>query len=164
MVSTAATWVVKGLPGLEELEGLLKISSQDGLRRFHDGEKVLSEVLAWHDQLRSNISTDDSITGRMLDLTDDHLLQGNPALRFDSYQLCQRLDQLLQPTKQALHLEDSKTPTQLAFSSSVVQIEPTNPSLCNGMQESEGTDQGGLLSALVKNDAYDGVGSTLQTS
>jgi hypothetical protein len=66
------------------------------MSRFHDGKKVLPEVIALHALLRGNIGTGDHITDKILDLIDGHLLQGDPVSRYDSKELCRHLDDLLQ--------------------------------------------------------------------
>jgi len=62
---------------------------------FHDGRNVLSNVTRWHNVMRCKVRSDDYITSGILDLIDDHLLQGDPKARFDSKELCEYLDHLL---------------------------------------------------------------------
>lgn len=62
---------------------------------FHDGRNVLSDVTRWHNVMRGKVHPYDYITGGVLDLIDDHLLQGDPKARFDSKELCEYLDHLL---------------------------------------------------------------------
>lgn len=126
VLSTAATWVVSGFSGIRNFEHRLKIAVLDTgigndrvMLRFHDGKNVLPEVTKWHKALRRSIRTNDHITGRVLDLIDEHLLQGDPKLRFDSKELCKYLDRLLQ--------QEAKTP-QL-YTSPLVELAPLNFSI-----------------------------------
>lgn len=41
---------------------------------FHDGTDVLPEVREWHDHLRSVLRVSDTITGRILNIVDEHML------------------------------------------------------------------------------------------
>lgn len=100
VISTAATWVVHGYSGIRDFEKRptpnTNIKQHCAISRFHDGKKILPEVVAWHALLRGNIGTGDFITDKILDLIDDHLLQGDPVSRYDSKELCKHLDNLLQ--------------------------------------------------------------------
>ncbi|KAF2789518.1 hypothetical protein K505DRAFT_365536 [Melanomma pulvis-pyrius CBS 109.77] len=107
IISEIATWVILGFSGIRKLEEHLKIAIQDtgidnhrAMPVFHDGKKVLPEVAKWHKGLRRNMRPDDGITAKILDLVDEHLLQGDPKSRFDSKELCNHLDQLLQEEDQ----------------------------------------------------------------
>lgn len=67
---------------------------------FHDGTNVLPEVRAWHNYLRHSIPCADNITGALLDLIDQHLLQARD-LRLSASLLYDRLMQILERAKSA---------------------------------------------------------------
>jgi hypothetical protein len=98
ILSIAATWSLSGISGIRNFERRLKIALLDtGIHTpcFHDGRNVLSDVTRWHKDLRRNIRPHDHITPGILDLIDDHLLQGDPKVRFDSKELCGYMNQLM---------------------------------------------------------------------
>jgi serine/threonine protein kinase len=107
VLSKAATWIILGFSGIQNFEKHLSTTEdQRALARFHDGKNVLPSVQNWHKILRQNIHTRDHLTGKILDLVDNHLLQGDPRLRFDSKELCAYLGRLLQ--------EREETPPSMA--------------------------------------------------
>lgn len=98
VLSEMATWLVFGFSGIRQFELYLSAASPgtgaDGhsvLASFHDGKKVLPEVMKWHTFLRRRTHAKDHITGKILDLVDNHMLQSDPASRFDSKELCEYL-------------------------------------------------------------------------
>jgi serine/threonine protein kinase len=102
VLSIAATWVLSGFSGIRKFEECLKMAVRDNSTNdhrntpsFHNGRNVLSDVTRWHNVMRCKIRSNDYITSGILDLIDDHLLQGDPKARFDSKELCEYLDHLL---------------------------------------------------------------------
>jgi serine/threonine protein kinase len=114
VLSKAATWIILGFSGIQNFEKHLSTTEdQRALARFHDGKNVLPSVQNWHKILRQNIHTRDHLTGKILDLVDNHLLQGNPRLRFDSKELCAYLGRLLQEREETSpSMELDPFPTQ----------------------------------------------------
>jgi hypothetical protein len=75
--------------------------SQQGRRYcFHNGTDVLPEVRAWHNHLRSSISHADRITGPLLDLIDERLLQADRDVRPSASVLYDQLMRILQRVEQ----------------------------------------------------------------
>ena len=106
--SKATTWTILGFSGIRDFEKNLRAKvDQRVLTRFHDGKNVLPSVQSWHKILRQNIHNKDHLTGKILDLVDDHLLQGDPRSRFDSKELFAYLEQLLR--------EKEETPPSIAL-------------------------------------------------
>ena len=100
MFLEAVTWVVGGFECLQEFRRIRKRAptnegTSDKRAAFHDGTQVLPEVKLWYDHLRQLVRKDDKTTGKILDLIDSHLLQGDPLNRYDSKQLYEHLDQIL---------------------------------------------------------------------
>jgi hypothetical protein len=79
---------------------------------FHDGRNVLSDVTRWHNVMRCKVRSNDYITSGILDLIDDHLLQGDPKARFDSKELCEYLDHLLLHEQQPPCAQKTLAPLQ----------------------------------------------------
>jgi hypothetical protein len=67
---------------------------------FHDGIKVLPAVLEWHEELRRYTRVFDTITGQLLDLIEQHLLQFDPQLRLGAGQVHTLLMQILRRAKE----------------------------------------------------------------
>lgn len=86
-----------GYRGVQEFEKRRKIASIGayGEAEFHDGRKVHEVVTSCFAYLRARVENDDSMAGSLLDLIQDHLLQGDPDLRYDSGQLHKHLDSIL---------------------------------------------------------------------
>ena len=118
--SEAACWVVLGESGIQQFSSLREQatkslsreqtswSSTDGIfirppaRQFHDGINVLKEVRQWHEHLRTTVRQTDVITGRVLDLVDQHMLIGAPECRFTSTAVCDECKNLLARAKREL--------------------------------------------------------------
>ena len=62
---------------------------------FHDGEKVLSEITAWHDLLRASARRTDNITPKILDVVDSMMLIGRPETRKEAKDVCVALDNVI---------------------------------------------------------------------
>jgi hypothetical protein len=110
--SIAATWIVLGCQGIGQfsilrerafkkvIEGRLSHDlQQDSTLEgrgdyFHDGKDVLTDVKSWHDVLRSALRKTDSITDRVLDLVDKHMLIGSAEDRITAKDLCTQLKQI----------------------------------------------------------------------
>ena len=118
--SEAACWVVLGESGIQEFSSLreqatkslsrkqISWSSADGVfipppgRQFHDGINVLKEVRQWHDHLRNTVRRTDVITGRVLDLIDQHMLISAPEYRYTATAVCDECKNLLARAKRDL--------------------------------------------------------------
>ena len=123
VVSMAATWMVSGPPGIRELGNRIKLTVLDtGIEdhrsrpRFHDGRNVLPVISNWHKTLRRNVHINDHFTTSVLDLVDNHMLQGDPKLRLNSKELYTRFKRLLQRADRVEPLDQSL----------VVETTPTN--------------------------------------
>jgi hypothetical protein len=81
VLSLAATWLVKGLHGIQLFDRYRQPALHEGERNdygcFHDGNKVLVEVLQWHTLLRQAILPMDQFTGPLPNLIDQRLLQSD---------------------------------------------------------------------------------------
>jgi hypothetical protein len=89
-----------GYHGVQDFEACRKRAStmtgDNKLGAFHDGKQVLPEVKIWHERLRSLVRSDNPTTSKILDLIEDHLLQGDPTLRYDTTKLYEYLEEVLQ--------------------------------------------------------------------
>ena len=115
--SITATWVVLGLDGIKQYSELRKKAIRNIIKAqstnknlpnaskltpgdyFHDGDKVLDEVLDWHTFLRKVMRKTDTTTSRILDLIENSLLQGDLAQRVSAKDLCKLLKEILNNTK-----------------------------------------------------------------
>ncbi|OAG42928.1 hypothetical protein AYO21_02879 [Fonsecaea monophora] len=112
VLSRAATWVILGQQGILQydfvrkaaIKRLRKPSKTDKTASsrcptaddaFHNGRKVLPEVLQWHDYLRSIVRTSDTISCLVLDLVEHHMLLESPEDRVSSKGLCMKLDDIV---------------------------------------------------------------------
>lgn len=66
---------------------------------FHDGRKVLPAVTEWHLYLRNSSRKSDTITDRILDLVDHHMLKPKPGQRLTLEKLCNELENILTVAK-----------------------------------------------------------------
>jgi hypothetical protein len=62
---------------------------------FHDGSKVLDAIQHWHNAVRQYIRQTDNLTGQILDLVTQSMLQGDPSQRISATNLCTRLTSIL---------------------------------------------------------------------
>lgn len=109
VLSMAATWVVLGFQGIRDYEAVrkratsaLRDNSEPGPvanDAFHNGARVLPEVLTWHAYLRENMRKSDVTTERVLNLIDEHMLLEDPGKRIDSALLCSRLAEIVELSK-----------------------------------------------------------------
>ena len=101
VLSVAATWLVLGFQGVLQYTKLrqLATSNQQNNRKatdwFHDGERVLPEIQAWHKYLKAHVRTSDTATPLILELVETHMLQTRPNERFKSDQLCDELSKCI---------------------------------------------------------------------
>ncbi|KAI1386093.1 uncharacterized protein F4822DRAFT_305220 [Hypoxylon trugodes] len=94
VLSVSATWVVLGYQGVLTYYELRRIAIRKLREKrvyhstigvpvaddaFHNGVHVLPEVLEWHNYLRSVLRRSDTITGRILDLVEECMLQPESA-------------------------------------------------------------------------------------
>lgn len=79
---------------------------------FHDGQNILPEVREWNNHLRSKIRADDFISGKLFDLIEHHLLQGNPIHRFNAPELVGHLEDILQNSKRKRLHSDVRITTE----------------------------------------------------
>ncbi|KAK5456970.1 hypothetical protein LTS15_004750 [Exophiala xenobiotica] len=114
--SIAATWVALGYKGIQVYERLREtaIKASLGTRQlhnmqnqhddenrpeadfFHDGSNVLEAIRHWHKAVRQYIRRTDSVTGHVLDLVTNSMLQGSPSQRINATDLCTRLTSILE--------------------------------------------------------------------
>ncbi|KAF1990530.1 hypothetical protein K402DRAFT_231013 [Aulographum hederae CBS 113979] len=101
VLSEAATWFGRGLPGLQEYrEGRLEETYQSGVSDpgcFHDGNSVLDFVKITHESLIATLSTQDRISENILDMIDDMLAPLHQ--RLDASQLWRKSSRLLERHK-----------------------------------------------------------------
>jgi hypothetical protein len=108
----AATWVVLGHEGIKQYnelrkKAILKIIDQQRLQTdlldseklsrgdfFHDGTKILDDVLHWHALLRKALRRTDNVTSLVLDLIDQKMLLGSPEKRATAKELCTKLKKI----------------------------------------------------------------------
>ena len=62
--------------------------------QFHDGREVLDAVTEWHKYLRDVARRTDTITTKVLDLVDEHMLVADPESRINAKDLCSKLDKI----------------------------------------------------------------------
>ncbi|OBT55671.1 hypothetical protein VE04_06921 [Pseudogymnoascus sp. 24MN13] len=104
--SIAATWVVLGHEGMRQFaelrrRSILKLIEEQANSPlltpgdyFHDGQKVLADVISWHMYLRSVSRKSDIVTCSVLDLVDREMFVGDAGRRIKANELCERLDQI----------------------------------------------------------------------
>jgi hypothetical protein len=126
--SIAATWVVLGYQGIQQFNRIREKSIQKLVRDqqklpaaqrtnpkltagdyFHDGIRVLPDVLGWHSVLRSALRQTDTVTGQVLDLVDQKLLLEKPALRLTAGGICLELKEILERAQNQPRIEMSAT-------------------------------------------------------
>ncbi|TID14705.1 Protein kinase domain-containing protein isoform 1 [Venturia nashicola] len=117
VLSTAASWVVFGLQGIRDYEAVRRKAtaalSDDNLPgpvandAFHNGIKILPEVLTWHDYLRENLRNSDVTTESVLNLIEKHMLLEDPGSRIDSARLCSKLAEIVESSKQKVDQRSS---------------------------------------------------------
>lgn len=100
VLSVVATWIVKGLRGVQEFEAHRAIAcrkrgAQTNSDAFHDGKDVYPDIKDWHDHLNEVLRKSDTVTSEILALVDAHMLRSNPDDRISSAQLCDKLDEIL---------------------------------------------------------------------
>ena len=66
---------------------------------FHNGKRVLEDVIGWHKMLRGSLRITDTITNRVLDLVDGKMLLEDPLERIDSKSLCNELMRISDDTR-----------------------------------------------------------------
>ena len=105
--STVATWIVLGAQGVAHFKRIRQAATLNSKRgdQFHNGLEVLPEVSAWHDLLRYSLRRSDSLTGKILDLIDQHMLKGDPKLRISVGDLHQLYNKLLTNARKDADLE-----------------------------------------------------------
>ena len=100
----AATWFVLGLQGVAwfpriRADAVRKASQDTSIADlgdcFHDGREVLGAVRDWHQFLRKSVRDNDHITGRILDIVDEHMLVSHPEKRDSAETLSTKLKALL---------------------------------------------------------------------
>jgi hypothetical protein len=100
LLSLAATWLTNGFAGIQYFEKRRKsaLSSRphEFSASFHDGTNVIPEVHVWHEHLRCYIQHADHITGPVLDLVEQRLLQSDSRIRPSAGELHTLLTQILQ--------------------------------------------------------------------
>jgi hypothetical protein len=114
VLSVSATWVILGYQGVLAYEKVrqaaIKILRDRKLSDetvdtptaddcFHDGRKILPEIIQWHEYLRGTIRKSDCTTFEVLQLVEDSMLVEKPGGRMQSPELCQRLSELLRVAK-----------------------------------------------------------------
>ncbi|KAI1260871.1 kinase-like domain-containing protein [Xylariaceae sp. FL1019] len=104
--SAVASWVVlgqqhydhypevrkKAIENLRNRTERRSISSPRTDDAFHDGVNVLDAVLNWHTLLRNSLRRSDTLTGRILDVVEDHMLVGDVEKRMTIQEVCTRLE------------------------------------------------------------------------
>jgi serine/threonine protein kinase len=104
LLSLAATWITAGFPGIQRFAKLrasaLSSSPLDFNASFHDGTNTIPEVHAWHENLRCYIQNADHITGAVLDLIEQRLLQSDSRARPTASELHALLTQIQQRAEQ----------------------------------------------------------------
>ena len=136
--SVAASWVVLGAQGIVQfikireraISHLPKTKNQQnpeepGGDYFHDGTKVLRDVLHWHNHLRSTCRKSDVITPEVLDLVDERMLQGDAAKRIDAPTLCFELEAIL--TRSLLAAQGSPAYDLLAILNEIDEVALSQP-------------------------------------
>jgi len=66
---------------------------------FHNGKRVLEDVIGWHKMLRGSLRITDTITNRVLDLVDEKMLLEDPRERINSKSLCNELMRISDDTR-----------------------------------------------------------------
>jgi serine/threonine protein kinase len=151
--SIAATWVVFGFQGIRQFDivremAITKLIQQQRSHRssqtsevqltegdrFHDGERVLDDVLLWHRLLRNSLRKTDMVTSKVLDLVDQKMLKADPSHRIEAKDLCKELKEILHgcedeppvsvPTSilDALLRADNEAVSQPGYSFEVTQL------------------------------------------
>jgi len=110
VLSAVATWVILGSQAYDNYRQVHKLeiselrerlkknkrgSAPSGDDAFHDGTKVPSSVLNWHNFLRNSSRKADTISYRVLDLVDEKMLLEHPEKRLTFEQLCEKLNDIL---------------------------------------------------------------------
>ena len=105
-----ATWVILGSRAYDEyvryrekeIEGLRELRKREPTTSvptaddaFHDGTQVLKAVRNWHHYLRNSKRVCDTVSGHVLDLVEECMLLPSPKDRWNSDELCWRLDRLV---------------------------------------------------------------------
>ncbi|KAI9767404.1 MAG: hypothetical protein M1839_004508 [Geoglossum umbratile] len=122
--SIAASWVVLGYPGIPQFHKMRQnaidklvaeqnpgSSTRNGVPSlipgdyFHDGEKVLADVLEWHKFLRNGLRKTDTITDRVLNLIEGKMLLVGEK-RVSAENLCNDLGTILAQSR-----SESRIPT-----------------------------------------------------
>jgi len=80
---------------------------QEFLDFFHDGERVLPEVTQWHAVLRVSARTNDSLTPKILDVIDNHMLRPDGVPPAKASEVWRELDRLLKTHKTTLMPQDT---------------------------------------------------------
>lgn len=116
--SVTATWVVLGDQGIRQFTTLRERVVREKIEQvktaqlrndlvtlqpgdyFHDGERVLEVVHNWHQHLRNSARKTDTVTGRLLDLVDGHMLREKAEDRIPAEDLCLKLGAVLEESHQ----------------------------------------------------------------
>jgi hypothetical protein len=116
--SVTATWVVLGDQGIRQFTTLRERVVREKIEQakmaqlrndlvtlqpgdyFHDGERVLEVVHNWHQHLRNSARKTDTVTGRLLDLVDEHMLREKAEDRIPAEDLCLKLGAVLEESQQ----------------------------------------------------------------
>ncbi|KXH25930.1 hypothetical protein CSAL01_04484 [Colletotrichum salicis] len=108
VLSAVATWVILGSQSYENYNTLREYAIQELHNRqspecrapacndaFHDGFKVLPEVLEWHTHLRNSSRRADTISCAVLDLVEKYMLVEDPRERLWSTERCDELEKIV---------------------------------------------------------------------
>lgn len=110
VLSAVATWVILGSQAYDNYRQVRRLaiatlheraprgkksSTPSAHDCFHDGKKVLTSVLHWHDFLRNSARRCDTITSRILDLIENKMLLERPESRLNFEDLCENLDEIV---------------------------------------------------------------------
>ena len=72
-----------------------------GPEHFHDGTKISDAVREWHTYLRHSLRTSDPVTNKILELVENHMLQGSPKHRADAVTLANLIKSIISTAKNA---------------------------------------------------------------
>lgn len=74
---------------------------------------VLSDVLHWHDYLKKVMRRTDEVTGLVLQLVEDRMLQGEEENRISALELCEKLDDIVNASKTNMEKSRKGMPTSI---------------------------------------------------
>ncbi|QDS74920.1 hypothetical protein FKW77_004200 [Venturia effusa] len=117
VLSTAASWVVFGFQGIRDYEAVRRKATAalqemgktgpSANDAFHDGTKILPEILTWHTYLRENLRKSDVTTESILTLIEEHMLLEDPGSRIDSAMLCSKLTEIVKLSEAEVQAKSS---------------------------------------------------------